>query len=82
MVRRTHLPAHCAPLERQTVVGREVYRHLAPMEPEHRWVELRVTFSLEIDETPAAKPVLQAHSKHCPLTLQPGNHSSVRRTRL
>ena len=35
MVRRIHLPVHCAPLERQTVVGREVYKHLAPPEPEH-----------------------------------------------
>jgi len=34
MVRRSHPPVHCAPLERQTVVGREVYRHLAPPEPE------------------------------------------------
>jgi len=25
---------HCAPLERETLVGREVYKHLAPMEPE------------------------------------------------
>ena len=32
MVRR------CAPLERQTVVGREVYKHLVPLEPEHRLV--------------------------------------------
>ena len=31
----THLSVHCAPLERQAVVGREVYRHLAPPEPEH-----------------------------------------------
>jgi hypothetical protein len=36
MVRRTHLPVHCAPLERQTVIGREAYKHLAPLEPEHR----------------------------------------------
>jgi hypothetical protein len=35
MVRRIHLPGHCAPLERQTVASREVYKHLAPAEPEH-----------------------------------------------
>ena len=35
MVRRIHLPVHCAPLERQTLVGHEVYKHLAPLEPEH-----------------------------------------------
>jgi len=27
---------HCAPLERQTVVAREVYKRLAPLEPEPR----------------------------------------------
>jgi hypothetical protein len=36
-VRRTYLSAHCAPLERQIVVDREGYKHLAPLEPEHRW---------------------------------------------
>jgi hypothetical protein len=36
MVRRIHLPVHCAPLERQTVVRRKGYKHLAPLEPEHR----------------------------------------------
>lgn len=29
---------HCAPLERQTVVSREVYKDLAPLEPEHFWL--------------------------------------------
>jgi hypothetical protein len=33
MVRRTHLPVHCASLERQTLVGRVGYKHLAPLEP-------------------------------------------------
>ena len=37
MVRRTRLPVDCASLERQKVVGREVYKHLAPLEPEHRF---------------------------------------------
>lgn len=48
MVRRTHRPVHCAPLERQTLVGREVYKHLAPLEPEHRLVAalLRCAFVL------------------------------------
>ena len=36
MLRSAHLPVHCAPLERLTVVGREVYKHLAPLEPEDR----------------------------------------------
>jgi hypothetical protein len=31
-----HLPLHCAPLERQSTVGREVYKHSAPPEPEDR----------------------------------------------
>jgi len=31
---------HRAPLERQTFLGREVYKHLAPPEPEHRLIEL------------------------------------------
>jgi hypothetical protein len=35
LVRSTHPPAHCAPLERQTEVGREVYIYLAPLEPEY-----------------------------------------------
>jgi hypothetical protein len=26
---------HCAPLERQTLIGLEVYKHLAPLEPVH-----------------------------------------------
>ena len=34
----THLPVHCAPLERETMVCREVYKHLAPLEPEDRLV--------------------------------------------
>ena len=34
VVRRNNLLAHCAPLERQTVVGREGYKYLAPLEPE------------------------------------------------
>ena len=33
-VRRIRLPVHCAPLERQTAVAGEVYKHLAPLEPE------------------------------------------------
>jgi hypothetical protein len=37
-VRRIQLQLHCAPLERQTQVGREVYKHLAPPEPEQRLV--------------------------------------------
>ena len=40
MVRRIHLRLHCAPLELQTVVGREVYKHLAPLEPEEDRVAL------------------------------------------
>jgi hypothetical protein len=35
--RRIHLPVHCAPLERQTMISREVYKHLAPPEQE-RWL--------------------------------------------
>jgi len=31
----TYLAVYCAPLERQTVVSRDVYKHLAPLEPEH-----------------------------------------------
>jgi hypothetical protein len=27
------LAQHCAPLERETLVDREVYKHLAPLEP-------------------------------------------------
>jgi hypothetical protein len=38
MVRRTHLSVHCTPLERRALVSCEVYRHLAPLEPEHRLV--------------------------------------------
>ena len=30
MVRHIRPPVHCAPLERQTVVSLEVYKHLAP----------------------------------------------------
>ena len=41
MGRRIHLPLHCAPLERQTVVAREVYKHLAPLEPEEDRVALK-----------------------------------------
>jgi len=33
MVRRTNLHVHCE-LERQTGAGGEVYKHLAPLEPE------------------------------------------------
>ena len=33
-VRPTLPLQHCAPLERPTLVGREVYKHLAPLEPE------------------------------------------------
>ena len=33
MLRGIQPPIHCAPLERKTVVGCEVYRHLAPLEP-------------------------------------------------
>ena len=33
MVRLIHLPVHCAPPERQAVAAREVYKHLAPLEP-------------------------------------------------
>ena len=33
MFRGTRLPVHCTPLERQTVVGREGYKYLAPLEP-------------------------------------------------
>ena len=76
-----HLQAPCAPLERQIFLGREAYRHLAPLEPEHRWVELRVTFSLEIDGKPAAKPERQAHNKRSPSASPPGSHSSKQRTR-
>jgi hypothetical protein len=36
-VRRIHPPVHRAPLERRIVGGREVYKHLAPLEPEHHW---------------------------------------------
>jgi hypothetical protein len=35
MVRPAHLPVRCAPLERKTVVSGEIYKHLAPTEPEH-----------------------------------------------
>jgi hypothetical protein len=38
MIRRTHPPVHCAPLERQTLVALDVYKHLAPLEQEHRLV--------------------------------------------
>jgi len=38
--RSTYLYAHCAPLERQTLVGRQVYKHLAPLEPKHRLVAI------------------------------------------
>lgn len=41
MMRRIRLPFHCAPLERQTVFGREVYKHLAPLEPEEDGVMLK-----------------------------------------
>jgi hypothetical protein len=34
MVRLVHFALDCAPLERETLVGREVYKHLAPLEPE------------------------------------------------
>jgi hypothetical protein len=34
-VRPTDLPVHCAPLERQTIVARAVYKHLAPLEPDN-----------------------------------------------
>ena len=33
--RRAQPPVHCAPLEPQTAPGSEVYKHLAPPEPEH-----------------------------------------------
>ena len=36
-IRRTHLPVHCASAGAPKVVGREVYKHLAPLEPEHRF---------------------------------------------
>ena len=36
MVRRIHLPVHCAPLERQTVVGRDSINIWLLREPEHR----------------------------------------------
>jgi hypothetical protein len=32
----TRPPIHCAPLERQKGFGREVYKHLAPLEPGYR----------------------------------------------
>ena len=35
-------PEHCAPLERQTLVSRAVYRHLAPPEPEHSFEILKL----------------------------------------
>ena len=38
-----HLPEHCAPLERQTGVGREVYKHMAPLEPEYPLVAALLT---------------------------------------
>ncbi len=50
-----HIPraVHCAPLELQTVVSREVYKHWAPPEPEHRnYSILRAT---QIIETPNGK---------------------------
>ena len=47
MVRRIHLPVHCAPLERQTVVGDEVYKHLAPSEPGRLVVALPRCVSVE-----------------------------------
>jgi hypothetical protein len=40
MIRLTHLPVHCAPLERQTILSREVYKHLAPPEPEEGTVSV------------------------------------------
>jgi hypothetical protein len=43
MVRRIQLPVHCAPLERQTGVGREVYKHMAPLEPEYPLVAALLT---------------------------------------
>ena len=34
MIRPISLPVHCAPLERGNSGWREVYRHLAPSEPD------------------------------------------------
>jgi len=38
MVRGAPKRVGCAPMERRTVVGCEVYKHLAPLEPEHRLI--------------------------------------------
>ena len=46
MVRRTHLPLHCAPLERQNSGWTQAYKHLAPLEPERRFVALCCTVTL------------------------------------
>jgi hypothetical protein len=45
MARHIHLPVHCAPLERKTMIGREVYKHLAPPEPEARLIYLTPRFA-------------------------------------
>ena len=44
MFPRTQLPVHCAPLERQTIVAPRVYKHLAPLEPEHDDLYIRSTY--------------------------------------
>ena len=46
LVRPDHLPVHCAPLERETVVNRQAYKHLAPSEPERPQFELVMWASL------------------------------------
>jgi hypothetical protein len=50
MVRLVHFALDCAPLERETLVGREVYKHLAPLEPEQClvWSTSALSLSLEI----------------------------------
>jgi hypothetical protein len=53
------LHQHCAPLERQIVIVREVYKHLAPLEPESfggpsslRWAFRWPRFNAEPPRTP------------------------------
>jgi len=61
MVRRIHLRVHCAPLERQTQVGREVYKHLAPPEPEQPLVAVNSDAVSEWNDRSNAK---HRHTHH------------------
>ena len=60
MVRRIHLRVHCAPLERQELVGHEGYKHLAPLEPEHRLVYRPAELCRAFSFTPSPFPPFPA----------------------